>query len=100
MLDEEQREGAAILRSGPAARVASTYLLLASAWIVLSDVFASRLTDDPGVLTRLQTMKGWFFVGIMTVVIYTLVRRALGTRAETVARRLPRADCRTAEADG
>lgn len=44
--------------------IAAGYGLAGVLWIALSDRFLATLTADPAFLTRLQTMKGWFFIRV------------------------------------
>lgn len=61
-----------------AAGVALTYAVLGALWILGSDQLLLALVDgDANRLARLQTWKGWFFVGITAVLLYLLVRRAI-----------------------
>ena len=69
-------------RLHPAFRLAVLYALVAGVWIVLSDRVLAVLTSDPVVLTRLQTLKGWVFVGGTGLLLYLLVRRELAKIAE------------------
>ncbi|MBC7908704.1 MAG: PAS domain S-box protein [Rhodospirillaceae bacterium] len=58
-------------------RIAGLYALLSGGWIALSDRLVARLSDDPAVLTILQTAKGWAFVLATAVLMGVLIRRAL-----------------------
>lgn len=61
-----------------AAGVALIYAVLGALWILSSDQLLLALVDgDASRLARLQTWKGWFFVGITAVLLYLLVRRAI-----------------------
>jgi two-component system, cell cycle sensor histidine kinase and response regulator CckA len=60
-----------------AARVALVYVVLGALWIGFSDRAAFALVEDPAVLTRIQTWKGWFFVLGSGVVIFILTRQAI-----------------------
>jgi len=64
-------------RLHPAVRLALLYVLVAGVWIVLSDRLLAALTSDPIVLTYLQTLKGWVFVGGTGLLLSLLVRREL-----------------------
>lgn len=70
-----------------ALRLAVTYTLFGVLWILFSDLLVSRLTTDPAELTRLQTAKGWLFVGLSAAVLAALVHGALA-RATAVQRAL------------
>lgn len=56
-------------------RLSLAYLALGGGWILFSDKLLLGLTDDPFMLTKLQTMKGWLYVTITTIVLYILSRR-------------------------
>lgn len=47
---------------------------LSAAWIVVSDRVAEAIAPDVHALTRLQTFKGWLFVGLTTLLVYALLR--------------------------
>lgn len=53
------------------------YALLGALWILFSDAILFSLVSDPNRLTRIQTAKGWAFVGASTMLIYWLLRRGL-----------------------
>jgi two-component system cell cycle sensor histidine kinase/response regulator CckA len=61
-----------------ALRAGVTYLLAGVVWIVVSDHVATAVVHDPHVLSRLQTLKGWFFVAASAGFIWWLVRREVG----------------------
>jgi signal transduction histidine kinase len=53
------------------------YAAIGGAWIFLSDRVLTLMTDNPEILTRLQTIKGWLYVAITAVLIFTLLYRHL-----------------------
>jgi signal transduction histidine kinase len=57
-------------------RITAIYLIVGALWILLSDQALATLTDDPSVLTRLETYKGWFYVLVTAGLLYALIRRA------------------------
>jgi diguanylate cyclase (GGDEF)-like protein len=59
-----------------ALQVALIYAVLAGLWIAFSDDTVARLSDDPAVVTELQTLKGGFFVLVTAILLYFLTRRA------------------------
>jgi len=78
--------------------VTAVYLLFGSLWIYLTDWALLALVDDPAGLTRIQTWKGWVYVGGSGVLVYWLTRGALasvarmkrsGRRVETVLDTIP-----------
>lgn len=60
---------------------AALYALLGGLWILLSDRALTSHTDDPALLTALQTWKGWFYVGLTAVLSYVLVLALLRSEA-------------------
>lgn len=63
--------------------VAGVYALVGGLWIVFSDHLVASLSDDARLLTYLQTIKGWAFVGLSALLIAVLVCQAV--RRETAA---------------
>lgn len=58
-----------------AVKIAGIYALFATAWIFFSDRILAALVGNLATLTLLQTFKGWFFVAVTTVLVYSLVYR-------------------------
>lgn len=56
----------------PPIRVALLYALFGTLWIFYSDRFIQGFSTDPEVLTRLQTGKGWAYVGLTALLAYVL----------------------------
>lgn len=56
-------------------RIALIYALVGALWILLSDRYLVLLTDNPLEWARLQTYKGWIFVGFTAVLLAALVRQ-------------------------
>ncbi len=56
-------------------RIALIYAVTAGLWILLSDLVLESLVKDPAILTRVQTFKGWFFVGATALGLYLFIRR-------------------------
>ncbi|WP_161794796.1 PAS domain-containing protein [Desulfonatronum thioautotrophicum] len=55
-------------------RTVIIYVLVAGAWIAFSDYLLAMVVDDPDLLTRLQTYKGWLFVLVTAVLLYFVLR--------------------------
>ncbi|ALO16699.1 Autoinducer 2 sensor kinase/phosphatase LuxQ [Salinivirga cyanobacteriivorans] len=53
------------------------YLIIGALWILFSDKLVTSFTDDPLVITNLQTYKGWFYVLITGFLLFLLLRRHL-----------------------
>jgi PAS domain S-box-containing protein len=52
------------------------YVAVAGLWIIASDALLGLITDDPAVLTSLQTYKGWLFVVVSAALLYAVGRQA------------------------
>jgi PAS domain S-box-containing protein len=76
---------------GPSERaaglLAGAYAVAAGIWILVSDRLIAAAPVDVGTLTRLQTLKGWFFVGTTAALFFYFVRREL-ERMRLTAERL------------
>jgi PAS domain S-box-containing protein len=55
-------------------RVTVLYLLLASAWIILSDMFLGLFVLDMTLYSKLQTYKGWTFVLVTGSLLYLYLK--------------------------
>lgn len=66
-------------------RIAALYVLAGALWILFSDLLLAGYSSDRGLLTRLQTYKGWFFVLATGVLLYLLVRRYHAEQQQTRA---------------
>jgi sensor histidine kinase regulating citrate/malate metabolism len=60
----------------PEIRIPLIFLLCAAAWILLSDTVVNWALTDTVLQHRMQTYKGLFFIVMLTVLIYFLVRDA------------------------
>lgn len=60
-----------------ARRVALTYALVGSAWIVLSDIAIHGYFGDRADLLLIETVKGLLFIAVTTALVYWLARGAL-----------------------
>ncbi len=60
-----------------ACRVALRYAFFSSLWILFSDQAVYLAFDEPGLITSVQSIKGWAFVTLSSVVIYFLMLREL-----------------------
>lgn len=58
-----------------ALRTALVFFAFGAVWVLLSDVTLGALVRDAEAVTRLQTVKGWFFVGAASVLVYVLAAR-------------------------
>ncbi|WP_170285799.1 GGDEF domain-containing protein [Propionivibrio limicola] len=53
------------------------YAVFAALWILLSDKAVGWLFREPDTITLLSLLKGWFFVGVTSLMLYVLVRRLI-----------------------
>ncbi|MCF8105737.1 MAG: GAF domain-containing protein [Desulfohalobiaceae bacterium] len=60
-----------------AGRIALLYILLAGLWIVFSDQALEYFVTDKGLLTLLQTYKGWLFVVATGLILYIVLRHRI-----------------------
>jgi PAS domain S-box-containing protein len=61
--------------SNVALRTALVFAAFGAVWVLLSDVTLGALVRDASAVTRLQTVKGWFFIGAASVLVYALAAR-------------------------
>ncbi|MGD9950227.1 MAG: ATP-binding protein [Desulfobulbus sp.] len=64
-------------------KIATIYLVVSVLWIVFSDQLVAMLIQDNQLITRVQTLKGWFFVGSTALLIYVLLRREIDVYRKT-----------------
>lgn len=62
-------------------RISLLYALFGGLWILISDRLLEFLITDISQLSAVQTYKGWIFVAVSAVYIYTLMRSELLRRA-------------------
>ncbi len=62
--------------SRPEARIVLTYLILASAWIVGSDLLMTTSVFDKDEITVIQTLKGLNFIITTAILLFFVLRRA------------------------
>jgi c-di-GMP phosphodiesterase len=61
----------------PAAVIASIYVVIGSGWILFSDMALERMVEDPELINRLQTFKGWFYVALTGLLLFVIIAKAL-----------------------
>jgi len=71
--------------SKKALRVVAVYVVFGLLWIVFSDQLLLLVTRDIQELVWLQTAKGWLYVAITAMLLYTLVNRELTLLGKTEA---------------
>lgn len=59
------------------------YVLVSGAWILFSDRLLAYFVKDYEAFTRLQTVKGWFFVIVTAVLLYLMIQRYTLTLQQT-----------------
>ncbi len=62
-----------IWSKSPASRIAAIYLAVTALWILVSDQVLLFFVQEPALVTRLQTYKGWFFVTLSAFLIWHLI---------------------------
>ncbi len=58
-------------------RIIIAYLIIGGLWIIFSDKILQNLFSDINMLTKVQTYKGWFYVGITGWLFYLLLKSHL-----------------------
>ena len=61
-----------LIKSSPVV-IALIYIIAGFLWIQFSDQWVFSMFDDPESITRIQSLKGWFFVAASGLIIYLLV---------------------------
>ncbi|RFA30424.1 hypothetical protein CAI21_04935 [Alkalilimnicola ehrlichii] len=67
-------------------QIAVAYIILASLWILLSDMLAVWLSPDARTLSLVQTYKGWFFVLATGALLYFVLRMYTAKSYELMSR--------------
>ena len=69
-------------------RVASAFLLGGLAWVFGTDLLLYSLATDPVVIARVETAKGWIFIGLGALFVYWITNRKVAKlrRAEATTR--------------
>lgn len=67
-------------------KVAGIYALAGGVWILFSDRALEIMVYDSGVMSRIQTIKGWLYVLVTALLVYCLVRRYLFRIVESEAK--------------
>ncbi|MGM0459122.1 MAG: PAS domain-containing protein [Bacteroidota bacterium] len=56
-------------------RIAAIYLVIALLWITTTDAMVEAMVDDATVISRIQSVKGWFYMILTAFGLYYLVNR-------------------------
>ena len=69
----------------PSLRIVLAYAATLCVWIAASDWAVAQMSSDPDTLTRLQTLKGWFFGVVSSLLLFLLIKRTIETIQDTAA---------------
>ncbi|MDY0360873.1 MAG: response regulator [Desulforegulaceae bacterium] len=58
-------------------KIALIYIIISALWILLSDALISIISNDPVILTRIQSFKGIFFITISALLIFYLTKKSV-----------------------
>ena len=72
----------------PYLRVTLVYAVFGILWIFFSDRLAAMLADNIDGFTFLQTMKGWLFVGLSSLLLFFLTKQAFDAQRRTEREKL------------
>jgi signal transduction histidine kinase len=56
--------------------VAAAFIVAGLAWVLLTDVLLYTFASDPVLIARVETAKGWIFVGLAAVLLYLFTLRS------------------------
>jgi diguanylate cyclase (GGDEF)-like protein/PAS domain S-box-containing protein len=59
-------------------KISLIYAFIGGLWILFSDMILGLFYEDPAAITRLQTFKGWFFIGITAFMVFVLLKNYVG----------------------
>lgn len=60
-----------------ALRIASIYVVLGAIWIIASDKVLSFWGSNKEIILKLSVLKGWIYVGVTGLIIFSLIHNAL-----------------------
>lgn len=63
-------------------KITLIYFIIGFLWILFSDQFILSIARSDNSITVLQTYKGWFFVGITALLLFSLIRREIRKKVE------------------
>lgn len=64
-------------------RIVLVYALFSALWILFSDLFVSLISPDTAVYTKLSIIKGWLFIVVTSLILYSLIRRYASEQKQT-----------------
>lgn len=72
----------------PALLIVLPYLFVGAAWILFSDRLLLLFSDNPGAMIAFSTAKGWLYVLVTSILLFSLVYRELRRRSGLEAKLL------------
>lgn len=63
-------------------RITSIYIVLGALWILFSDQLMSGFTTNSDQILLISTYKGWFYVLITGILLFSLIRKEISARNE------------------
>lgn len=72
----------------PYLRVTLAYAVFGVVWIVVSDHVLGLLADSKEEMARMQLLKGWLFVALSALLVFTISRRAFERHQRTQREKL------------
>ncbi|HEX3052678.1 MAG TPA: ATP-binding protein [Aggregatilineaceae bacterium] len=66
-------------------RLSFIYMAATALWIIFSDRVIAGITDDRELINTLQTFKGLFFISVMTLLLYVLLRHELDLQSRMLS---------------
>jgi two-component system, sensor histidine kinase and response regulator len=73
---------------GDTFRIVAIYAVFAALWILLSDETVAWLFHDPADIVRASMFKGWLFVAVTSLLLYSLVKHQMAQLNSAYAREL------------
>ncbi len=85
------------VRDSGALRIAGLYALFGALWILFSDALMEAIVGTSSMLTKVGMVKGWVFIIVTAILLYTLIQRYTASlRASEERYRTLSADLQTA----
>jgi diguanylate cyclase (GGDEF)-like protein len=54
-------------------KITVMYIVISTLWILFSDYLVNSLVSDPGMVIKIEVVKGWFFVAITALMLYQII---------------------------
>ncbi|HEY3373946.1 MAG TPA: PAS domain S-box protein [Candidatus Aquicultor sp.] len=67
-------------------RITLVYIVISAVWIFFSDLLVVALTSNPATIARLSTYKGFFFISVSGLLLFSLIRNNIRALEESTAR--------------